>query len=109
MALQGECVGCYTSPASQYRRQQADDMRMSPFTSIQRIQAHLSGAHGLGEGDVNEAITKMSHGIDIHAHTNQVTWRSLHGALHASGEADHDESAAHTSSDPFDVFNDRRG
>jgi hypothetical protein len=110
-ALGGNCVNCKVSPKQQDQDRQVNDMSMSPFTSIQRIQRHLTAAHGMGEGDVNEAITRMSHshGIeDIHHSTNQHTWRGLHSAAHEAEGVDHDPASTHTSDDPFDIFNDRR-
>jgi hypothetical protein len=111
-ALEGNCVGCATSPKMQQRRQQTDDMKMSPFTSVQRIHQHLVGAHGMSPSQADSMVGKVSQGFDIHHSTNQHVWRSLHDSLHAMGSGNlHDPASTHTGNedDPFGgVFNDRR-
>jgi hypothetical protein len=112
-ALQGNCVGCYISPKQTDMRQRESDLTMSPFTSIQRIQGHLTHAHQIPEGDMNEAISKLPGmtGTDIHEATAQHAWRGFHDAMHQSGHAPfaHHPSSTQLGPDEFEnLFNDRR-
>lgn len=119
-ALGKNCVNCFTSPKEQARRQAAEDMRMSPFTSVNRIHSHIVHGHGQSDPAVRSMIERTAMGVagspdisghDLYGSNANYLWRSLHKTLHdverEHGAESHSIHSTHTG-DEFDIFNDRR-
>lgn len=112
--LQKMCVNCRVSPKITAREQAVNDMGMSPFTSVKRINDHLVHAHGLSDQQVVNGVSSMTGARpeNVHDQNAQYHWRALHEMVHEMGGPEHNlhDPASTEIGDEFEhLFNDRRG